>query len=50
MRSDDLSDGSLKALLILLLLVANLFVAFAHHRAWPLVPRPTSARVEKSTR
>ena len=50
MRPDDLSDGSLKALLIMLLLVANLFVAFAHGRAWPLVPAPVPAHAEKSTR
>ena len=50
MRPDDLSEGSLKALLILLLVVANLFVAFAHDRARPLLPTPAPAHVAPLTR
>ena len=42
MRLNDLGDGSIKTLLILVLLAANIAVALAHHR----VPaqRPGSAR------
>jgi hypothetical protein len=50
MRRDDLSDGSLKALLILLLVLANLFVAFSHDRARPVGPAPAPAHTAPSTR
>ncbi|MBA3834227.1 MAG: hypothetical protein H0X34_20505 [Chthoniobacterales bacterium] len=38
MRTDDLSGGSLKALLVLLLVAANILVALPHDRRSPLVP------------
>ncbi len=42
MRLNDRHDGSIKTLLILVLLVANIAVALAHHRA--LLQPPGSAR------
>ncbi len=38
MRLNDLSDGSIKTLLIIVLLAANIAVALAHHRALPQSP------------
>ena len=43
MRLNDLSDGSIKTLLILILLAANIAVALAHHRTSPQLPPPGSA-------
>jgi len=44
MRLNDLSDGSIKTLLILALILANIAVALAHHRAPLQLPPPRSAR------
>jgi hypothetical protein len=38
MRLNDLSDGSIKTLLILVLILANIAVALAHHRASSHLP------------
>jgi len=42
MHPNDRRDGSIKVLLILVLLATNIAVALAHHRALP--PPPGSAR------
>ena len=39
MRLNDLSDGSVKTLLILVLILANIAVALARHRAPSQPPR-----------
>lgn len=43
MRTDDLSGGSLKALLVFLLVAANILVALPHDRRSLLVPTSTPA-------
>lgn len=52
MRRNDLSDGSVKALLILLLLAANILLALVQHRSAPLIfaGKNRSALVEKVRR
>jgi hypothetical protein len=54
MRLNDLSGGSIKTLLILVLILANIAVALAHHRALPqLLPNggaaPALSRVSLDT-
>jgi hypothetical protein len=46
MRLNDLNDGSIKTLLILILLGANIAVAIAHRRAEP--QPPGSARASRA--
>jgi len=50
MRGLDLSDGSVKALLILLLLAANILLALAQHRSAPFTSaaKGRTAAVEKA--
>ncbi|MEO6970158.1 MAG: hypothetical protein ABI217_04620, partial [Chthoniobacterales bacterium] len=43
MRLNDLSAGSIKTLLILVLVLANIAVALAHHRASSQLQSPGSA-------
>jgi len=40
MRLNDLSGGSIKTLFILVLILANIAVALAHHRSLPQLSRP----------
>lgn len=46
MRRNDRSDGSLKALLILLLLAANILLALAQHDSAPVVSARKSRTAE----
>jgi len=52
MRLNDLSDGSVKTLLILLLLAANIAIALAHHDASlaPLGSASASPAVSRASR
>jgi hypothetical protein len=43
MRLNDLSGGSIKTLLILILILANIAVALAHHRVLPQPPGSAGA-------